>query len=640
MAKKEPDKYYFVEKAKVKFDNKYTYDMESWVSNKEKLRIFCPQHGEFFQTPTAHATGNGCPNCYYASRHQKGEVKFFKDAQRVHGALYDYSKTLFVNKTTKMIIICKLHGEFVQDAACHINQKQGCPTCGAEKCVQTRKLTYNQEWFLQEAKGVHGDYYRYEKVRYENAHKSVIITCPEHGDFKQKPSVHLNGSGCRVCGITRRAKASQKGLEQWVKEALDVHGDKYDYSKSVYLGNNHKITVTCLEHGDFSMRPIEHLTHRGGGRGCPKCSDARSAKLRSGNTEDFVKKAQAIHGAKYEYVGNYLTSKDKFEIICPLHGSFMQNPNDHLGGHGCVKCSNQISQFETKIEGYLKSLNVVFKKGDRTGVAGYGKKHPLELDFYLPEHNLGIEINGEWWHSSQAKDKTWDWVKNHQKIKADNCESNGVQLLHFYTEEIENRFEQVKGIISAKLGVLSDAIAARKTLVKDLDWGEAKDFQNTYHLQGASTATKSKGLFFNGGLVAMMVFGRLKTHRGNTDQSKYELIRYCSSTRVIGGCSKLMKAFIKETPDCKTVVSYSDNRHSNGKMYGAMGFELVKESPPDYAYITDETRVRKHKSNFRRAALAKMLPNFDPNLTERENCHLAGYYQLFDAGKKRWELMV
>jgi hypothetical protein len=130
-----------------------------------------------------------------------------------------------------------------------------------------------------------------------------------------------------------------------------------------------------------------------------------------------------------------------------------------------------------------------------------------------------------------------------------------------------------------------------------------------------------------------MVFGRLKSHRGNTNQTKYELIRYCSSKRVIGGCSKLLKAFIAETPDCGTVVSYSDNRHSNGKMYESMGFELMAESSPDYMYISN-------KSNFRRANLAKILPDFNPELTERENCHLAGYYQLYDAGKKRWELTI
>ena len=125
-------------------------------------------------------------------------------------------------------------------------------------------------------------------------------------------------------------------LSDWVTKARIVHGDKYDYSKVVYLGNKSKIIIVCPEHGEFLQTPSHH-TNRG--HGCPKCGKLSMALKQSISTESFISKAKLVHNGIYDYsLVNYVNSKTKVDIICPVHGKFNQAPNNHLSGGGCEKC--------------------------------------------------------------------------------------------------------------------------------------------------------------------------------------------------------------------------------------------------------------------------------------------------------------
>ena len=191
-----------------------------------------------------------------------------------------------------------------------------------------KKLT--KEDFIAKAKAIHGDKYDYSKVDYINSATKVTITCPVHGDFKQTPGDHVNcKSGCPKCHFLKLSIMKRLTKEQFIEKAKRVHGDKYDYSKVVYVNSETKVTITCPVHGDFEQVANCHLQ----GNGCYKCTNLYRT------TEQFIEKAKAIHGDKYDYRKvDYINSTTKVTITCPVHGEFEQTPSDHLRSSGCYKC--------------------------------------------------------------------------------------------------------------------------------------------------------------------------------------------------------------------------------------------------------------------------------------------------------------
>ncbi len=206
---------------------------------------------------------------------------FIEKSKLIHGDKYDYSKVDYKNANTKIIIICKIHGEFDKTPSKHTNSKQGCAKCSGYYIPTTDE-------FIENAKLIHGDRYNYSKVDYKYSNENVIITCKVHGDFLQRPGNHINSKqGCSKC-----AGNINKSSQEFIEEAIKIHGDKYDYSKVDYKCANAKIIITCKIHGDFEQKPYCHLN----GNGCNMC-----CKNRKLNTIEFIENAKLIHGDKYDY---------------------------------------------------------------------------------------------------------------------------------------------------------------------------------------------------------------------------------------------------------------------------------------------------------------------------------------------------
>lgn len=185
---------------------------------------------------------------------------FIEKARAVHGDLYDYTNVEYVNARTKVSITCAKHGDFEQRSASHL-MGWGCAKCGRE--LTAAKLSQKaKNSFIEKARAVHGDLYDYGRVVYMHSKDKVFITCKLHGDFEQSPSHHLMGSGCAKC-----AGKHIYSTQEWVQEAIAVHGDRYDYSKTVYAHSQEKVFITCNQHGAFEQTPSNHLS----GSGCPSC---------------------------------------------------------------------------------------------------------------------------------------------------------------------------------------------------------------------------------------------------------------------------------------------------------------------------------------------------------------------------------
>lgn len=202
----------FVNKAKNIHNDKYDYSKTIYNGIKSKVKIICPEHGVFEQTPHHHVTRKqGCPKCRYVniSKKTRGCVKkFISKAKLVHGNKYDYLLVEYINRKTKVKIICPEHGIFEQLSYAHLIG-QGCP-----KCVGLNKTT---EEFINDAEKIHGKKYNYSNVNYKSSKQKIKIICHKHGEFKQTPNMHLRGNGCPIC---KESKGEKKIREFLIKNNI------------------------------------------------------------------------------------------------------------------------------------------------------------------------------------------------------------------------------------------------------------------------------------------------------------------------------------------------------------------------------------------------------------------------------------
>jgi hypothetical protein len=178
----------FIERSVAKHGYLYDYSLVNYVNSKTKVKIICkkPEHGIFEQNPSHHMRGSKCPVCK-----TKTSSEFIEQAKEIHGSTYDYSHVLYKLGNVKVVIVCKLHGEFLQTPVNHLSGS-GCP-----KCYGIFKKT--TEDFISEAIDIHGDTYDYSMTEYKDTDSKVIIVCKIHGKFEQVASTHLRGSGCKLC---------------------------------------------------------------------------------------------------------------------------------------------------------------------------------------------------------------------------------------------------------------------------------------------------------------------------------------------------------------------------------------------------------------------------------------------------------
>lgn len=364
-------------KAKLVHNNKYNYELVNYINSRTKIIIICGEHGEFKQTPSNHLNGSKCPKCALNNRFLNNQ-KFKEEANKVHNFKYDYSRSEYINSRSKIIIICKSHGEYFPTANNHL-QGSGCP-----KCANNIKFT-NKE-FIEKAVKTHGFKYDYLKVNYISNHIKITISCHDHGDFKQVASSHLQGIGCPKC-----SKKYKLTTEEFKEKSKLIHGDNFDYSKSIYTNKYTKLIISCKKegHGEFLQSPSSHLS----GAGCIKCAGNYNS-----NTQEFIEKANKIHNFKYDYSQvNYINDYTKIIIVCSMHKEFLQKPGSHLNGSGCSKCSKNVSNKEIK---WLDSLNIPQKY--RQAVM-YLNGFQYKPDAFDISTNTIYEFYGDFWHGNPNK---------------------------------------------------------------------------------------------------------------------------------------------------------------------------------------------------------------------------------------------
>ena len=311
----------FISRSKKVFHDTYQYKKAKYVNQKTKIVITCKVHGDFSMLPHNHfRLKQGCPKC---KGYNKTTNQIIEDFKKVHGEEYDYSKINYVNSNTKLVIICKTHGEFKQTYTNHLKSK-GCKKCSGS-------MPYNKKTTLLAFREIHGDRYDYSKIEFVNSKTKVKIICSSHGGFIQSPEVHFRGAGCPKCA------GKNLTTEEVIADFQKIHGNTYDYSKVNYSKTLVPVEIICSTHGVFKQLRNNHLK----GQGCPKCGIIKNALNQRLSLEEFIEKSIKVHGDRYNYSKvNYQNNTKKVIIYCQLHGDFSQSPAGHMSGKGCPTCNS------------------------------------------------------------------------------------------------------------------------------------------------------------------------------------------------------------------------------------------------------------------------------------------------------------
>lgn len=274
------------------------------------------------------------------------------------------------------------------------------------------------------------------------------------------------------------------------------------------------------------------------------------------------------------------------------------------------------SHYEDEIIEFLSSLGITdLSLNNRKVLEGQ------EIDIFIPDYRIGIEFNGDYWHSDLFCCDHNGRSTYHQD-KSLLAEKKGVFLFHIFEHEWDNPVDKtnIKNRLKTLFSKNDIKIAARKTQLVELTKAQKKEFLDLNHIQGNDRSTKQYGLVYQNEIVACMTF----VHPKN-DKYTWELSRFCNKHNCVvqGGASKLFKHFVKTLKDGDTVSSYNDITKTKGDLYKILGFECVSINQPNYVWINFQ--IRDIRTRYQEQASGEV-----------ERMHGKGYHRVCDCGTKTW----
>ena len=555
---------------------------------------------------------------------------FLAKARAAHGDRYDYPAWDAPRKSKDRVgVLCPVHGLFEQMVNSHVHGRcSGCRQCALEANWARMRMVHSD--FVVRAAAVHGGKYDYPHNKLQNANTKIAIICPTHGEFLQEPASHLSGCGCPECGRGQRIKTKRRSFDEFLAKARAKHGDRFSYpdpGPGNFQGLRAKTRIVCPDHGEFLQGAAVHIRSP---FSCPKCSAAHIGSLTRLTGTGVNERLEERHpGKAWAYVRS---TEDRLVFHCSdtwadgsEHGQFSMTTSNFAAGKGCPACVRRRSWAEREIRDYIRSLGFSTVRGSNRTIPGLGR---YELDVAIPELKIAVEYNGLIWHSELFQKERLAHVK-----KTELAESLGYRLIHVFEDEWLEKRDIVEARLAAILGSGLRKMGARETTVKNLTWKVAAAFLQEHHMQGAgSPAAANFGLVTRAGeLVAVASFGGSR-YTGHD----WELLRFVSSCRVVGGMGKLLAAFKQTAEPGQSLISFADRRWSDGNLYKTLGFAFAGNTEPNYSYMSGQRRYSRH--GFQKHKLQSRLKTFDSSLSEVENCKRNGFHRVFDCGSSRWTL--
>jgi hypothetical protein len=327
-SKQRGDKELFLKKAREKHGDRYDYSKVEYFNSLTEVEILCPTHGAFLQTPKIHYVAN-CPKCgreAQTEKAKKGKGQFVKEMQEIYGDRYDLSLVEYINGRTPVSIICKDRGILKVTPASLLNKKVYLVK-GKKKTRSTDK-----EMFLEEVFKLYGGKNNYDDTIVGNSRGKIDVVCENHGKFTVEMASYFNGVDCPKCSAINYKKTRSKTTEEFVEQAKKVHGDKCDYTNTIYKSCKEKVEIKCNMHNIyFEQYPTNHLF----GGCCRKCL-----------SENISKSLQGKEGTC-----GYTKSR------------YIKQAGDRKAYVYLIKCWNENEEFY-KIGKTFLDINIRFKKSN------------------------------------------------------------------------------------------------------------------------------------------------------------------------------------------------------------------------------------------------------------------------------------
>lgn len=368
----------FLEKANNKFGNKFDYSKVNYINCNTPITIICSKHGEFETTPTKFLVSkHGCPKCAHESTGKSRKLtteEFIHRSKELYESKYTYEKVNYINSDTKVLVTCRVHGDFLTRPSDFL-RGHGCPKCKGEvisQCNYQKRSTLEE--FVAKGQLLYGNLFSYDNVIYVNGRTKVLIHSNLlNEDFLITPIKFINGDiKKKYLGLD--FKSTNLTSEIFIQRGRLIHGNKYDYSKVEYKNLTTKVELICPRHGSFLQCPNDHLNRNG----CPKCNQSKGEKV----VESVLKLLNLNFNSQYTISFNNRKYKIDFciffnnkTIFIEYNGIQHYKPVEIFGGEEKFKLQivrdnelreyckkNDIILFEYKYDIPLEKLGSIIKE--------------------------------------------------------------------------------------------------------------------------------------------------------------------------------------------------------------------------------------------------------------------------------------
>ena len=647
----------WIARCNLKFNNKFDYSKVKYESHSDKVTIICPEHGEFVVGRNTHETSkSGCKLCSGRLSDKPLEERKLETIKAIESKFdiqvlsCDYIDSND-SKTVTRCGVCNSDSEW-NSTTLVMASRLGCKTCleaeNIQKMADRLEASHNQ-WVV-ECNEKFNNKFDYSKAKVVGMGEFVDIICPDHGLFSQTKQVHKESVfGCGKCS------GQMITTEDFISTASEIYGDQFTYNNTEYVTSNDKLIVTCKNHGDILVLPSAFTNmHEGRYLGCTYCN--RQNMFDSGKIYTFKikdKNLWKVGVTKHDVSVRFYRELDlidestikEFQLnnifeAYKIESQILHQFKDHRNNKDSIFKLNAgntellsidpVDAISLAVKGLSSQISHNVSNNFAMLKSEINNMSECEIQDLSHEGFNILLVSGVLINYVIPK-QSLDSINSHKLIEIKYMRYNYSVITLYDSNNIDINLS----IIRNALQLNTTKIYARKCEVRVIDYAEAKDFLELYHIQGSRNTNISIGLFYDNELVQVMTLGKpLFTRLSNC----IEIYRLASKTNltVVGGASKLLKYFERNlSTGYDNIITYADGAISKGEVYNKLGFGFLKKSESGYFYVnlnskTKLSRYQCSKANIKKSfdSNSQEIKYFNDSETEAVNMYKNGFIKI------------